>query len=275
MRQRIPGPVLAVCAEFLSNYETHASLDNLFTYAGAPGEPPTGNKLVKAQSWLRLINDDETLDPLNILGRIMETHMEEELDSPHPWESGQPTKLKAREKIEKTIAQNDLRYIKGGKFITSQSLASPSRTLEQLIKEHDIKAVEVEFERALKNVEANPREAVSAASNILESLCKVYIEESPILEAPTKLDLKSVWSVVRKDLGFDPSLIEDQDLQKILTGLFSIIDGVASLRSHASSAHGAGAKSYKLEPRHARLAVHTAHTAALFIIETWQKKKKF
>lgn len=273
MRQRIPGPVLAACAEFLSNYETHASLDNLFTYAGAPGEPPTGNKLVKTQSWLRLINDDESLDPLSVLGRIMENHMEEELDSPHLWKSGDPTKLKAREKIEKTLSNSNLRYVAGGKFITSKSIASASQTLERMLKEKKIKSIDFEFERALKNVETNPREAVSAASNILESLCKVYIEESSTLVAPAKLDLKSVWSVVRKDLGFDPSSIEDQDLQKILTGLFSIVDGIASLRTHASSAHGSGKKSYNLEPRHARLAVHTAHAAALFILETWQKKK--
>jgi hypothetical protein len=204
----------------------------------------------------------------------MENHMEEELDSIHPWDSSRPTKLTAREKIEKTLARNDLRYVKGGKIVPFKTVAAPSQTLEQLIKEHNIKALEVEFDRALKNVESSPREAVSAASNILESLCKVYIEESDTIEAPAKLDLRSVWSIVRKDLGFDPSLVEDQDLQKILTGLFSIVDGVASLRTHASSAHGAGKKSYKLEPRHARLAVHTAHTAVMFIFETWQKKKK-
>lgn len=273
MRHRIPSPVLAVCADFLATYETHASLDSLFTYAGAPGEPPVGSKHIKALAWLRLINQDESLKPLEMLGRIIEHHMEEELDSIDPWDSWQLAKLKEREKIERTLAQNDLRYLKGGKLIPFQSVAAPSRTLEQLIKGQDIKALDVEFERALKNVEENPREAVSAASNILETLCKVYIEESPTLQAPAKLDLKSVWSVVRKDLGFDPSSIEDQDLQKILSGLFSIVDGIASLRTHASSAHGAGKRAYKLEPRHARLAVHTAHTAAFFIIETWQKRK--
>ena len=91
---------------------------------------------------------------------------------------------------------------------------------------------------------------------------------------PAKQDLKPVWNVVRKDLGFDPSRVEDQDLETILTGLLALVDGIGALRTHASSAHGAGKKSYKLESRHSRLAVHSAHTVALFVLESWARKKK-
>ena len=91
---------------------------------------------------------------------------------------------------------------------------------------------------------------------------------------PAKQDLKPVWTIVRKHLGFDPSVVEDQDLQTILTGLFAVVDGIGALRTHASSAHGAGKKSYKLEPRHARLAIHAAHTVVLYVIESWDKRKK-
>jgi hypothetical protein len=119
-------------------------------------------------------------------------------------------------------------------------------------------------------VDSKPREAVSAASNILESVCKVYIAERG-LEMPAKQDLKPVWGIVRKDLRFDPSLVEDQDLQTVLTGLIAIVDGIGALRTHANSAHGAGKKQYKLESRHARLAIHASHTVTLFILESWSK----
>jgi Abortive infection C-terminus len=69
------------------------------------------------------------------------------------------------------------------------------------------------------------------------------------------------------------SQAEDQDLQTILTGMISIVDGIGSLRTHASSAHGAGRKPYKLEPRRARLAIHSSHTVVLFVLESWQKKQ--
>lgn len=73
-------------------------------------------------------------------------------------------------------------------------------------------------------------EAVLAASKILDSVCKVCIADRGI-DAPPKQDFKPVWSVVRKDLGFDPSVVEDQDLQVILNGLFAIVEGIGALRT--------------------------------------------
>lgn len=268
MRRPIPAAVLSVCAEIAANRETHATLDSLFTYAGAPGEPPPGSKPAKALEWLRTTNKDDSLKPLDVLGRLIESYMEAPLDPGNTWDKD---RLKDRERITKVLAQCELQYIKGGKVVGS--LGAVSRTLEEFIKDRDLVSIDTEFNRALSNVEANPREAVSAASNILESVCKVYIEEEG-LEAPAKQDLKPVWTIVRKHLGFDPSTIEDQDLQQILSGLISITEGIGALRTHASSAHGAGKTSYKIEPRHARLAVHSAHTVALFILESWRKKRQ-
>ena len=270
MRKQIPAPVIAAVTEMLSQRTTHASLDNLFMHAGAPGEPPTGSKWVKAQEWLRRVNRDESVKPLDVLGRLIEAYMEEDAPEPGPFDEGPPaTETEDQEKIRKSLARYDLQYLRGGSI--TGTLGTPSKALEDYIRDRDLPAIDHEFSRALSNVEQNPREAVSAASNILESVCKVYITDRG-LDVPSKQDLKPVWAIVRKDLGFDPSLIEDQDLQVILTGLFAIVDGIGALRTHASSAHGAGKKQYRLEPRHARLAIHSAHTAALFILESWQRK---
>lgn len=267
MHRVIPAPLLATCAEIAARRETHATLDSLFTYAGAVGDPPEGSKPAKALAWLRITNKAECSQPLDVLGRLIENYMEELLD---PSDYFYDDKIKDREKIIQVLAQCELQYIKGGKIVGS--LGTPSRTLEEFVREKNIASIDAEFNRALTNVESNPREAVSAASNILESICKVYIEEEK-LEQPAKQDLKPIWTLVRKDLGFDPSMVEDQDLQTVLSGMISIVEGIGALRTHASSAHGAGKKSYKLEPRHARLAIHSAHTVALFILETWRKKK--
>lgn len=268
MRRLIPASVLAICAEIIANRETHASLDNLFIYSGAPGDPPPGSKPAKALAWLRIVNKDESTNPLNVLGKLIEGYMEE---PPNPDNHFYAESQKDIERLRTSLSNSELQYIKGGKV--QGTLAAPSRTLEQFIKDSDYISIEIEFNRALSNVESNPREAVSAASNILESVCKVYICEEA-LEMPAKQDLRSVWTIVRKHLGFDPSTVEDGDLQKILSGLITITEGIGSLRTHASSAHGAGKTSYKLEPRHARLAIHSAHTVALFVLETWDKKRK-
>jgi hypothetical protein len=268
MRRTIPSTLIAVCAEIVSHRESHATLDSLFMYAGASGDPPVASKHAKALEWLRKTNKDENIDPLDVIGRLIENYMEEEISSS---DFIFEVKTKDREKLQKTLAQCELQYVRGGKIVGA--LGIPSRTLEEFIRDKDSSSIEAEFQRALTNVESNPREAVSAASNILESLCKVYIDEEG-LEQPAKQDLKPVWAIVRKHLGFDPSGVEDQDLQTILSGMIAVVEGIGALRTHASSAHGAGKKGYKIEPRHARLAIHAAHTVTLFVLETWRKRKQ-
>jgi len=90
---------------------------------------------------------------------------------------------------------------------------------------------------------------------------------------PKKQDLQSVWKVVR-DLGLEPGKLEDRDLQEILSGIFATVSGIGALRAHASSAHGGGKTVYSLKPRHARLAVHGAHTLGTFVLESWQEKRE-
>jgi len=267
MRREIPSAVIAVVAEQAANAETHATLDSLFMYAGASGEPPAGSKHAKALEWLRRVNRDESLDPLKVIGKLIEGYMEAVID---PANSFDTFVQERKEKIGRVLASCELQYVKGGRVVGA--LATPSRTLEQLIREQDFASINYEFDRALNSVESSPREAVSAACNILESLFKTYIEEEQ-LEMPTKQDLQPVWSVVRKHIGLDPSRIEDRDIQEILSGIFAVVSGIGALRTHASSAHGSGKRAYKLEPRHARLAVHAAHTLTLFVLESWEKKR--
>jgi hypothetical protein len=267
MRREIPAAVLAVCADAVSDLETHTSLDSLFIYAGATGDPPGGSKHTKALAWLRHTNKDPAADPLRVLGRIIETLMERPVDPLNEWDQH---RLKVKERMAKVLAECKLQYVTGG--LLTWGLGTPTKTLSDFIRNKDYTAIDLEFQRALENVEANPREAVSAASNILESVCKVLIEDEG-LQLPAKQDLQGLWGTVRKHLGLDPSLLQDKDLQQILTGVISVVYGIGALRTHASSAHGAGRKVYRLEPRHARLAIHSAHTIALFILESWQRKR--
>ena len=267
---KIPSPLISAVTDIVSERESHASLDSLFLHGGAPENPPAGSKRTKALAWLRLINKVSN-DPLAVLGRIIEGYMEELPPTGGPCDDSLSAAYTPdQEKINNALTYCDLKYMRGGRIVNS--LGAPTRTLEEFIRDRDIPSIEYEFDRALENVESSPREAVSAASNILESVCKAYITEEQ-LDMPAKQDLKPVWTVVRKHLGFDPSVVVDQDLQTILTGLFAVVDGIGALRTHASSAHGAGKNSYKLEPRHTRLAIHAAHTVALYVIESWDKRK--
>lgn len=270
----VPSYVISSIAETVSENETHASLDNLFMYAEAPGEPPEGSKAVKALEWLRRINKVSSSETLTIIGRIIEKYMETDVETaPTFWRPEEIiNKEKANiEKIRKALERAGLSYSTGGIISKGEGLAT--KTLSELIKKKNIQAIDQEFERAIKNVQLSPREAVSAACNILESLFKVYIEEHNHLQMPAKQDLQSVWKVVKTDLGLDASKLEERDLQEIVSGIMATVNGIGALRTHASAAHGAGKKPYKLKPRHAKLAIHAAHTIAAFVLETWNEKK--
>ena len=273
MHQIIPAPVIAVLSDFLYEIESHSSLDNLFFHADAPGKPPEESKPTKTQTWLRRINKESEF-PLQILGRLVEPYMEfSEVPEARQLFGNVNVAEKKKElkaKLEATFKRCNLVYINGG--IISDGSSASSRSLSEFIKGRDIPSIEAEFNRALENVNSEPREAVSAACNILESIFKVYIADED-LPKPLKQDIQNVWKVVRGDLGFDTKLVQDTDLKKILSGILSIVDGIGAFRTHASSAHGEGRKLYKLKPRHARLAINSAHTIALFVLETWDEKR--
>jgi len=269
-KKEIPAPVIAVLSDNLPNMETHASLDNLFLYAEAPDEVPEGSKAVKTQAWLRKINK-ESDNPLVVLGRLVENYIEIPDDEEEiTWGAPNIQKQEFKKKLLSVFKRCNLQYINGG--IVTDGTSISSKSLSDLIKGRDIPAIESEFSRALENVNSEPREAVSAACNILESIFKIYISDEN-LNMPRKQDLSGVWKVVRENLGFEPGRLEDDDLKKILSGVLSIVDGIGAFRTHASSAHGQGRKLYKLKPRHARLAINSAHTLALFVLETWDEKK--
>jgi hypothetical protein len=257
-----------------NQYYSHAQLDNLFLQADAPGEPPIGNKLVKCQSWLARCNKEE-VNGLQVLGAVIEDFMERILDMTDTW--GTPNKWSEewqgnRDKIHEALMCHGLTYSSGGKIYSVGSTGAV-KSLEQILRSKDLQAAELEFERAMENISIDPPASLTAACAIIESACKLYIEEKG-LPTPKECSIKPLWATVANDLGFDASRVEDNDLRKILTGLNSIVDGIGALRTHAGSAHGRGVMRYKIQPRHARLAVHAAHTLTVFLLESWNNKKQ-
>ena len=272
MNTKIPQSIIGLLSEELPKFETHASIDSLFLYADAPSPIPDGSKPVKVKEWLFSVNKKSEY-PLNVLGIIIEKYMDS-LDEPSVYASDYEkeeyfNRTKFRETLISILERNGLKYFSGK--VVQMSLSKVSTNLYDLIKDKNEDAIYLEFTRAIEGLENKPLESISAACNILESICKVYIEEEK-LELPTKQDLRNLWKVVSKDLQFDVNRLQDDDLKKIISGLFSIVDGVSSLRTHGSSAHGQGKRLYIPESRHARLAVNSAHTLAAFVLETWNKR---
>jgi len=228
------------------------------------GISPGGNRQVKTKTWLKHAN--ETMpDPLTTLGKIITELME--VKRAQDWNSpDDPNK----EKVNRILSEYSLEYGKGGYIVTIGATAI-SKTLQDIIHARDLSGLQTEFDRVYQNVESDPASAVTASCALLESLFKTYIEDEN-LAMPSDQTLKPLWKVVRKNLNFDPALVEDEDLKTILSGLAAIVEGTGSLRTHKGSAHGRGKTVYKLEPRHARLAAHAAFTFSSFLLEAWRKR---
>jgi hypothetical protein len=250
---------------------THAQIDNLFTAADAPGEPPGGSKLVKVNAWLRLIDANPNLDALAVLGRLLEEFMEVQ---PRPYMSDEAKTEwgERRTRVHAALAARGLSYQIGGKIIGGAGLLMPSKTLAQIIRDRDLTAIGNEFDRAYADITIDPAGAVTAACSILEATCLTYIAEEG-LTLPADKSLGPLWRVVQGHLGIAPTAVLDDDLKRILGGLASIVAGVGAFRTHAGDAHGRGPDAPSIEPRHARLAVHAAHTVVTFILETWKGSK--
>jgi hypothetical protein len=262
----LPVPVCSIVGDVLGSYIAyHKPLERLFYEAGAVGNVPDGNCVIKSQSWLKRLHT-EVADPVAVLGKVLEVFME--VDNSYRGEEQE----KGRNAIKEVLARFGLSYRAGG-FILGAASALPTKSLIEILKSHDMAAVDKEFERSLANLESDPPASVTAACRILESLFKVYIEENE-LEMPGDQSLKPLWKAASKHLGFDPSAVEDEDLKKILSGLNSIVDGIGSLRTHGGTAHGRGKRAYRIQARHARLTIHASHTLVAFFLETWEERKR-
>jgi hypothetical protein len=268
MRRRIPVPVASVVNQVLSG--SHATLDALFKRSGVPGDPPELSHASKWKIWLLRTNDDNSIEnPLQVLGKVVEEFMEVD-------PTADPTflqdRIDGRNKLKAVLTKYGLQYKMGGNVMTLDA-GPPVLALEEILKEKRFQEVEIEFQRTLDDVETDPSKAATAACSMLEALFRAFLEAHQ-LQLPDKLTIKPLWAIVQKELGLDPKNQSDQDVQRILGGMSSIVDGIGSFRTHAGSAHGGGPLRYRVSRRHALLAANAAHTLAAFVIETWSDRDR-
>lgn len=140
----------------------------------------------------------------------------------------------------------------------------------------DFDTVSRDLDRALASAATDPEDAVTAACSTIESVCRSILVElgAPL---PAKKDVQGLYNAVKQPLGLSPDRsdldpIIANDVRQVLSGLATVIGGVGALRTHGGDAHGREKGYERVDARIARLSIHAASTAALFLIETWQRK---
>ena len=129
--------------------------------------------------------------------------------------------------------------------------------IDEQIAKCDAKLASEDYDGAITN-------ARSLLEALLSELEREFDPQAPAYDG----DLSKLYRRVQKHLSLDPSRKDISDtLKQILSGLTSIVSGLAGLRNKMSDAH---VQNYRPSKYHARLAVNAAKTLADFLFETKQ-----
>lgn len=232
--------------------------------AGFSGDPPSGNCSDKINAWIIREAQQHPHEIYTLVGDFIGEFMD------YDWSFNSQRQAEV-DRLRAIFAKNVLSYTQGG-HLFGGAVSEPSKSLSDHLRTRNIPEIELEFNRALSSVETDPPAALTAGCAILESFCRVYLQEEN-LPLPSSCTAKPLWTAVSCHLGLAPSQQMDDDIKKVLSGLSSVVDGIACSRTHDGSAHGREKRDYKVQPRHARLVAHAAHTLVLFALETWAERK--
>jgi nucleoside phosphorylase len=120
---KIPNPVIYAVGDVLGNwYYSHTKLNTLFGENGFPGDPPAGNCIHKCQEWMKRANNDDDVDPLELLGLVLLEFMNLDYDENTQWKDG-------FRRIKEVLAKNELAFEFNGQIVTLPSGSSAELTL--------------------------------------------------------------------------------------------------------------------------------------------------
>ena len=127
------------------------------------------------------------------------------------------------------------------------------------------------WQKALDRRQRDPEGAITAARTLLESVCKLILDDLAIPYSDD--DLPKLYGKVASALALAPSDYTEDAFKQILGGCWSVVNGLGTLRNRLSDSHGQGAKPVRPAARHAALAVNLAGAMAEFLVTTWPGRR--
>lgn len=253
-------------------YRSGPEIDSFLMAVGIDPARGTGSRLPALRDCLRWAANRENGDEL--IGRAIET-----VADPRNYVR-EPEKTQAvLDHLNLHLAPDGFEVaLLGGRAVLrklSSGVAVVGAIAEKTEK-LDFGTVSRDLDRAARNAEEDPEDAVTAACATLEAVCRSILVELG-LPLPTKKDVSALVRAVQEPLGLSPGRQDLPDLiagdiRKVLSGLTTTSEGIGALRTHGGDAHGRERGHPRIDPRIARLAIHASSTVALFLIETWERK---
>jgi hypothetical protein len=115
--------------------------------------------------------------------------------------------------------------------------------------------------------------AITNARTLIESICLFILESKTKEKHDYDGNLIKLYKSVASLLKMSPGDYVDDNLKQILSGVFSIINGVSGLRNNFSDSHGSAPSktNYKIDERHAILTVNLAKTITEYLFLSYEK----
>lgn len=177
--------------------------------------------------------------------------------------------------VNAIVQHDNIEVIKDGLYYKARLLSGGLIELEVPFKKaSDITeiAIEEQIKKCREKITSGDYDgAITNARSLVETLLTSIEKDLDPNASEPDGDLVRTFNRVRTLLNLDPSRKDISDaLKQVLSGLSSIIHGLATMRNKMSDAH---ATCYKPARHHAKLAVNSAKTLADFLFETMAYQK--
>ncbi|MBN3761163.1 abortive infection family protein [Burkholderia sp. Ac-20365] len=184
---------------------------------------------------------------------------------------GTPTHDECVAKLNELLAFDNVQLVRERNGYRIRSLDGTVIEAESIpgdLPEPSAESIDAQIRKCRAKLEVGDFDgAITNARALIEHLL-LAIEHDLATEPPPPFDgdLGRLFNRVRALLNLDPARKDISDaLRQVITGLASIIQGLATMRNKMSDSHGT---SYKPARHHAKLAVNCAMTLADFLFET-------
>jgi Abortive infection C-terminus len=176
-----------------------------------------------------------------------------------------------RDRLLKLIERDGFQ-LRDGRLISMTGALPNTSALKTEAISVDSRYILVQVERIENEVDIDPRHAIGAAKELVETTYKSILRERGII-ADRKWELMDLVKETRKQLKLVPDEIADSaraadTIRRLLSNLATIVQSLAELRNSYGSGHGPDGRFVGLQPRHARLAAGAACVLSQFLFET-------
>lgn len=176
--------------------------------------------------------------------------------------------------IEKSRISGRPIFVGRLKIIGKESIEKKGGRLKQILNAEYVSKQITLMESSIEN---SPHISIGLAKELIETCCKSIFEDRK--ETYDKnWDLSKLMKETTKLLKLTPDDIPNEikassSIKQILGSLSSVVQGIGEIRNEYGSGHGKDGKFKGLQPRHAKLAVGSASTLAIYLLETHELRK--